>query len=93
MGIGQCPPRPNDRLKLTLRKAYGLRTFRAPEVGRYHSLGTLPEPQLTYRFCSGVSFSILSIANHKSKIANVQAGNWKLDRPQFLFSRFHFLFS
>ncbi len=41
----------NDRLKLTLRKAYGFRTFRAAEVAPYHSLGALPEPQLIRRFC------------------------------------------
>jgi hypothetical protein len=41
----------NDRLKLTLRKAYGFQTFHAAEVALYHSLGTLPEPQCTHRFC------------------------------------------
>ena len=41
----------NDRLKLTLRKAYGFRTFHAAEVALYHNLGTLPEPQCTHRFC------------------------------------------
>ena len=41
----------NNRLKLTLRKAYGFRTFRAAEVALYHSLGALPEPECTHRFC------------------------------------------
>jgi transposase len=41
----------NHRLKLTLRKTYGFRTFRAAEVALYHSLGALPEPECTYRFC------------------------------------------
>ena len=33
----------NNRLKLTTRKAYGLRIFRAAEVALYHTLGALPE--------------------------------------------------
>jgi len=41
----------NNRLQLTLRKAYGFRTFRAAEVALYHTLGALPEPQSTHRFC------------------------------------------
>lgn len=41
----------NNRLKLTLRKAYGFRTFEAVEVALYHSLGALPEPQWTHEFC------------------------------------------
>lgn len=41
----------NHRLQLTLRKAYGFRTFRAAEVAIYHTLGALPEPQATHRFC------------------------------------------
>jgi transposase len=41
----------NNRLKLTLRKAYGFRTFEAVEVGLYHGLGALPEPEWTHEFC------------------------------------------
>lgn len=41
----------NNRLKLTLRKAYGFRTFQAVEVALYHSLGALPEPEWTHKFC------------------------------------------
>ena len=41
----------NNRLKLTTRKAYGFRTFRAAEVALYHTLGNLPEPECTHRFC------------------------------------------
>jgi transposase len=41
----------NNRLQLTLRKAYGFRTFRAAEVALYHTLGALPEPESTHRFC------------------------------------------
>ena len=36
----------NNRLQLTLRKAYGFRTFRAAEVALYHTLGALPEPEV-----------------------------------------------
>jgi transposase len=41
----------NNRLKLTLRKSYGFRTFRAAEIALYHTLGALPEPQCTHKFC------------------------------------------
>jgi transposase len=41
----------NNRLKLTTRKSYGFRTFRAAEVALYHTLGNLPEPECTHRFC------------------------------------------
>jgi len=41
----------NNKLKVTTRKAYGFRTFRALEIALYHTLGDLPEPKLTHRFC------------------------------------------
>ena len=41
----------NNKAKLTLRKAYGFRTDRALEVALYHTLGALPEPEGTHRFC------------------------------------------
>lgn len=41
----------NNKAKLTMRKAYGFRTDRAMEVALYHSLGALPEPVTTHKFC------------------------------------------
>lgn len=40
----------NNKLKVTFRRAYGLRTFPATEVALYHTLGRLPEPEFTHRF-------------------------------------------
>jgi len=40
----------NLKAKLTMRKSYGFKTFRSIEVALYHSLGKLPEPQVTHRF-------------------------------------------
>jgi transposase len=40
----------NNKLKLTTKKAYGFRTFRALEIALYHTLGHLPEPRVTHRF-------------------------------------------
>lgn len=40
----------NNNAKLTMRKAYGFRTFRALEIALFHQLGALPEPQATHRF-------------------------------------------
>ena len=40
----------NNKAKLTMRKSYGFRTFRILELALYHSLGKLPEPELTHEF-------------------------------------------
>lgn len=40
----------NNKVKGTMRKAYGFRTFRITELALYHAVGKLPEPQLTRRF-------------------------------------------
>lgn len=40
----------NNKAKLTMRKSYGFRTFRILELAVYHSLGKLPEPELTHEF-------------------------------------------
>ena len=41
----------NNKAKLTTRKAYGFRTFKAAETALYHTLGHLPEPTFTHEFC------------------------------------------
>lgn len=41
----------NNKAQLTMRRAYGFRGFRKAEVALYHSLGNLPQPELTHRFC------------------------------------------
>jgi transposase len=41
----------NNKATLTTRKAYGFRTFRAIEIALYHTLGALPEPETTHKFC------------------------------------------
>lgn len=40
----------NGKAKVTMRKSYGFRTFPILELALYHSLGKLPEPQLTHEF-------------------------------------------
>ena len=43
----------NNKAKVTMRKSYGFRTFRTfriLELALYHSLGKLPEPELTHEF-------------------------------------------
>lgn len=40
----------NNKAKITMRKSYGFRTFRITELALYHTLGKLPEPELTHRF-------------------------------------------
>jgi len=41
----------NLNVKLSMRKAYGFRTYEAAEVALYHRLGKLPEPEFAHRFC------------------------------------------
>ena len=40
----------NNKAKVTLRKAYGYRTFGIAELSLHHVLGKLPEPKLARRF-------------------------------------------
>ena len=40
----------NNKAKVTMRKAYGYRTFRIAELSLHHVLGKLPEPKLAHRF-------------------------------------------
>jgi transposase len=40
----------NNKAKVTMRKAYGFRTFKATELALYHVLGKLPEPELAHSF-------------------------------------------
>lgn len=40
----------NNKAKVTMRKAYGFRTFSMTEIALYHALGKLPEPKLTHDF-------------------------------------------
>jgi len=40
----------NLKAKLTMRKSFGFRMFKSIEMALYHTLGDLPEPQLTHRF-------------------------------------------
>lgn len=41
----------NNKAKLTTRMAYGFRGYRCLEIALYHTLGDLPEPEATHRFC------------------------------------------
>ena len=41
----------NNKVKVTTRKSYGFRTFKATEVALFQALGDLPEPERPHRFC------------------------------------------
>jgi transposase len=41
----------NNKAKLTTRKAYGFRTYEAIQTALYHTLGNLPRPESTHKFC------------------------------------------
>jgi transposase len=41
----------NLRINLCMRKAYGYRSFDLLQTSLYHTLGNLPEPKFTHRFC------------------------------------------
>jgi len=40
----------NNKAKVTMRKAYGYKTYEMLELSLYHVLGKLPEPELSHRF-------------------------------------------
>jgi len=39
-----------NKVKVTMRKSYGFRTYKAAEIALYHTLGALPEPKMTHSF-------------------------------------------
>jgi transposase len=41
----------NNKIRVVTRRSYGFRTFYAMEIALYHTLGRLPEPETTHRFC------------------------------------------
>ena len=41
----------NNKIRVVTRRSYGYRTFSAMEIALYHTLGRLPEPESTHRFC------------------------------------------
>lgn len=41
----------NNKIRVVTRRSYGFRTFKAMELALYHTLGRLPEPEDTHRFC------------------------------------------
>lgn len=41
----------NNKIRVVTRRSYGFRTYDAMETALYHTLGKLPEPETTHRFC------------------------------------------
>ncbi len=41
----------NGKAKLTTRKVYGFRTAQGIEFALFHTMGRLPEPEVTHRLC------------------------------------------
>jgi transposase len=41
----------NNKIRVVTRRSYGFRTYDAMEIALYHTLGKLPEPESTHRFC------------------------------------------
>jgi transposase len=41
----------NNKARVVTRRSYGFRVFSVLQVALYHTLGNLPEPELTHRFC------------------------------------------
>ena len=41
----------NNKVRVITRRSYGFRTYNGIEVALYHTLGRLPEPKTTHRFC------------------------------------------
>ena len=41
----------NNKIRVVTRRSYGFRTYKAMEMALYHTLGRLPEPESSHRFC------------------------------------------
>jgi transposase len=41
----------NNKIRVITRRSYGFRTYDAMEIALFHTLGRLPEPETTHRFC------------------------------------------
>lgn len=41
----------NNKIRVVTRRSYGFRTYDAMEIALYHTLGRLPEPETSHRFC------------------------------------------
>lgn len=41
----------NRKINLVTRKAFGFRSYDVLEIALFHTMGDLPEPELTHRFC------------------------------------------
>jgi transposase len=41
----------NNKIRVVTRRSYGFSTYNAMEIALYHTLGRLPEPESTHRFC------------------------------------------
>ena len=41
----------NNKAKATTKRSYGFRTYDILEIALYHTLGNLPEPHVTHKFC------------------------------------------
>ena len=41
----------NNKIRVMTRRSYGFRTYAAMEIALYHTLGRLPEPESTHRYC------------------------------------------
>jgi transposase len=41
----------NNKAKVTTKKAYGFKSFEVIKLALYHTLGKLPEPVVTHKFC------------------------------------------
>jgi len=41
----------NNKAKVTTKKAYGFKSFEVIKLALYHTLGKLPEPEVTHKFC------------------------------------------
>ena len=40
----------NTKAKLTIRKAYGFKSYKCAEIALYHTLGVLPTPKGAHKF-------------------------------------------
>ena len=41
----------NNKVKVTMKRSYGFRSYDLLKIALYHALGNLPTPEFTHKFC------------------------------------------
>src|ERR1019366_7609945 len=76
----------NNKIRGVTRRSYGFRTYEAMEITLYYTLGRLPEPESTHRFCCGGGITIYTFGRcmwtYRVEGDDRSAGNAAFEGPR-----------